>query len=94
MLARYAKTVQDKEMVPIVEPEVIMDGNHTIEDCFKVTSSTLKKVFQELELHQVNLSGILLKPNIVISGTKCEEQASVEKVAKLTVQCLNENVPK
>ena len=93
MLARYAKTVQDNEMVPIVEPEVIMDGNHTIEDCFEVTSSTLKKVFQQLELHQVNLSGILLKPNMVISGTNCKEQASVEKVSKLTMQCLNENVP-
>ena len=94
MLARYAKTVQDNLMVPIVEPEVIMDGNHTIEDCFEVTSLTLKKVFQQLKLHHVNLSGILLKPNMVISGTECEEQASVEKVAKLTVQCLNENVPK
>ncbi len=93
-LARYAKTVQDKEMVPIVEPEVIMDGEHTIEDCFKVTSSTLKKVFEQLKLHKVNLSGILLKPNMVISGTDCKEQASTEKVAKLTVQCLNENVPK
>ena len=80
-------------MVPIVEPEVIMDGDHTIEDCFEVTSSTLKKVFQQLELHQVNLSGILLKPNMVISGTNCKEQASVEKVSKLTMQCLNENVP-
>ena len=93
MLARYAKTVQDNEMVPIVEPEVIMDGDHTIEDCFEVTSSTLKKVFQQLELHQVDLSGILLKPNMVISGTNCKEQASVEKVSKLTMQCLNENVP-
>ena len=71
-----------------------MDGNHTIEDCFKMTSSTLKKVFQQLELHEVNLTGILLKPNMVVSGTKCEEQATVEKVAKLTVKCLNENVPK
>ena len=94
MLARYAKTVQDNEMVPIVEPEVIMDGAHTIEDCYDVTSSTLKKVFEQLNLHQVNLSGILLKPNMVISGTKCEEQASIEKVAKLTVQCLTEHVPK
>ena len=94
MLARYAKTVQDNEMVPIVEPEVIMDGTHTIEDCYEVTSSTLKKVFEQLNLHQVNLSGILLKPNMVISGTKCEEQASIEKVAKLTVQCLTEHVPK
>ena len=94
MLARYAKTVQDYEMVPIVEPEVIMDGVHTIEDCYEVTSSTLKKVFEQLNLHQVNLSGILLKPNMVISGTKCEEQASIEKVAKLTVQCLTEHVPK
>jgi len=93
MLARYAKTVQDNEMVPIVEPEVIMDGDHTIEDCFKVTSLTLKKTFEQLNLHQVNLSGILLKPNMVISGTNCKEQSSVEKVAKMTVQCLKDNIP-
>ena len=71
-----------------------MDGNHTIEDCFKVTSLTLKKVFDQLNLHQVSLSGILLKPNMVISGTNCKEQSSVEKVAKMTIQCLKENVPK
>ena len=94
MLARYAKTVQNNEMVPIVEPEVIMDGVHSIEDCYEVTSSTLKKVFEQLNLHKVDLSGILLKPNMVISGNECEEQASIEKVAKLTVQCLNDNVPK
>ena len=64
-LARYAKIVQDCGLVPIVEPEVIMDGNHSIDDCYKVTCKTLKSVFSQLELHKVFLGGILLKPNMV-----------------------------
>jgi fructose-bisphosphate aldolase class I len=93
-LARYAKIVQDCEMVPIVEPEVIMDGDHSIEDCYEVTTKTLKNVFKQLELHKVFLEGILLKPNMVISGTLNEKQASVDKVADLTLECLQECVPK
>ena len=81
-------------MVPIVEPEVIMDGSHSITDCLKITTITLKKVFEQLKYHNVDLSGMLLKPNMVISGTNSKEQASSEIVAKMTVDCLLENVPK
>ena len=80
-------------MVPIVEPEVIMDGEHSIKDCFDVTSKTLKSVFKHLNIHKVYIEGILLKPNMVISGTKNEKQASVGEVASMTIKCLKENVP-
>ena len=93
-LGRYARIVQENKMVPIVEPEVIMDGSHSIMDCLKVTTITLKKVFEQLKYHNVDLNSILLKPNMVISGTNCPEQASPETVAKMTVDCLLENVPK
>ena len=93
-LARYAKIVQDCGLVPIVEPEVIMDGNHSIDDCYKVTCKTLKSVFSQLELHKVFLGGILLKPNMVISGTLNQNQATVDTVADLTLECLNNCVPK
>ena len=92
-LGRYAKIVQDYGMVPIVEPEVIMDGEHSIKDCFDVTSKTLKSVFKHLDSHKVYIEGILLKPNMVISGTKNERQASVGEVANMTMKCLKENVP-
>jgi len=93
-LARYSRIVQDCGMVPIVEPEVIMDGSHSIEECYQVTSKILKNVFKQLELHKVFLGGILLKPNMVISGTLNKNQAPVEKVADLTLKCLHECVPK
>ena len=93
-LARYSRIVQDCGMVPIVEPEVIMDGKHSIDDCFQITCKTLKSVFKQLELHKVFLGGILLKPNMIISGTLNETQASVEEVAELTLKCLHECVPK
>ena len=93
-LARYAKIVQDCGLVPIVEPEVLMDGNHSIDDCYKVTCKTLKSVFSQLELHKVFLGGILLKPNMVISGTLNQNQATVDTVADLTLKCLNNCVPK
>ena len=92
-LGRYAKIVQDYGMVPIVEPEIIMDGEHSTEDCFDVTSKTLQSVFKHLKFHKVYLEGILLKPNMVISGTKNEKQASVSEVAEKTVECLKKNVP-
>ena len=92
-LARYAKIAQDFEMVPIVL-EVIMDGDHNIETCYKVTSRVLfKKVFNELEKQSVYLNGILLKPNMIVSGKKCNEQASVKDVSDMTLKCLSENVP-
>ena len=92
-LARYAKIVQDFDMVPIVEPEVIMDGDHSIDECFEVTSKTQKLLFEMLNYHDVFLKGILLKPNMVISGKQCDNQASVSDVAKKTIECLKKNVP-
>ena len=92
-LARYAKIVQDHDLVPIVEPEVLMDGSHNIQECYNVTSKTQKSLFNHLKSHGVDISGILLKPNMVISGKKCSEQASVEEVAFQTIKCLKENVP-
>ena len=92
-LARYAKIVQDHGLVPIVEPEVLMDGNHNIDMCYNITSKTLKSLFDFLKFHNVDLTGVLLKPNMVIAGKKCSEQASVEEVASQTIKCLEENVP-
>ena len=92
MLARYARIVQDNGMVPIVEPEVLMDGDHSINDCFEVTGKTLKLLFNQLSSHGVFLGGMLLKPNMVISGKKCSSQASIQEVAKMTLSCLEENV--
>jgi len=92
-LARYAKIVQDHGLVPIVEPEVLMDGNHNIQTCYDITSKTQKSLFNHLKLHGVDMNGILLKPNMVISGKNSSEQASVEEVASQTIKCLKENVP-
>ena len=92
-LARYAALCQEQGVVPIVEPEVLMDGSHTIERCEEVTSSVLHAVFNALFDQDVSLEGMLLKPNMVISGMKCNEQASVEEVARATVRCLNRHVP-
>ena len=93
-LARYSALVQECKMVPIVEPEVLMDGNHSAEDCFKKTSEVLKKCFEELTIHNIDLSGIILKPNMILSGTTSDKKISSEEVAKLTLKCLKENVPK
>ncbi|MFL2926617.1 MAG: class I fructose-bisphosphate aldolase, partial [Candidatus Poseidoniales archaeon] len=87
-LAKYAKACQDAELVPIVEPEVLMDGDHTIETCYEVSEKTLKTVFKELENEGVYLPGILLKPNMVISGSECKVQGDMMKVAEMTVKCL------
>ena len=92
-LADYAKIVQSNNMVPIVEPEVLMDGSHSIDDCYNVTSRVLKSLFQHLKDKNVDIKGTILKPNMVISGTNCEEQAGVQEVAEKTVKCLLENVP-
>lgn len=92
-LARYATLSQEAGLVPIVEPEVLMDGEHTIERCFEVTAKTLKAVFGELFDHRVVYEGMLLKPNMVLSGKECPTQASVEAVAEATVRCLRETVP-
>ncbi len=92
-LARYAALCQEVGLVPIVEPEVLMDGAHTLERCALVSDATLKIVFDELDIHRVALEGMLLKPNMVISGMQCPKQAGVEQVAKATIKLLNRRVP-
>ena len=92
-LARYSALVQESGMVPIVEPEVLMDGNHSAEDCFNKTSEVIKKCFEELMLNNIDLTGIILKPNMILPGNKSNEKISSEEVAKLTLKCLKENVP-
>jgi fructose-bisphosphate aldolase class I len=92
-LARYAALCQEGDLVPIVEPEVLMDGTHTIERHFEVTEQTLRSVFDSLAEHRVILEGMLLKPNMVLSGKDCPQQASVEEVAEATVRCMKRVVP-
>ncbi|MEO1190462.1 MAG: class I fructose-bisphosphate aldolase [Pseudomonadota bacterium] len=92
-LARYAALCQAADIVPIVEPEVLMDGDHDIEICDYVTEEVLRAVFSELAVAEVQLDGILLKPNMVISGTDCQEQASAQEVAERTVACFRRVVP-
>ena len=92
-LADYAKLVQDNGMVPIVEPEVLMDGSHSIEDCFDATDRSLKSLFAHLEANNVNIKATLLKPNMVLSGSTASSQASIYEVAKKTLDCLKANVP-
>ena len=93
-LARYAALCQECGIVPIVEPEVLMDGGHNIYRCDEVTGVTLRQVFEVLALHEVRLDGIVLKPSMVISGSECPEQASVEEVARRTVNNFLRNVPR
>ena len=92
-LAKYAKIVQNNNMVPMVEPEVLMDGSHTIDQCYETTSKSLKSLFRCLKEEGVNIAGTILKPNMVTSGSTAESQATAQKVAEMTVKCLNENVP-
>jgi len=92
-LARYAALVQECEMVPIVEPELLMDGDHSAEDCFTKTSEVIKKCFDDLILHNVDLTGVILKPNMILAGNSSKKQISNEETAKLTVKCLKESVP-
>jgi fructose-bisphosphate aldolase class I len=92
-LARYAALAQEAGLVPIVEPEVLMDGDHTIERCYEATYATLRAVFNELMEQRVILAGMLLKPNMVLSGKDCAQQASVQEVAEATVRCLLHTVP-
>jgi fructose-bisphosphate aldolase class I len=92
-LARYAALCQEAGIVPIVEPEVLMDGPHTLDRCDQVTGAALDHLFAELEAHRVDLSGVILKPNMVISGTECADRAGVQEVAEATVRCLRAHVP-
>jgi len=92
-LARYAALCQEAGLVPIVEPEVLMDGDHTIERCEDVTFATLRSVYHELREHRVHLEGTLLKPNMVLSGRDCPKQAGVREIAAATVRCFRRVVP-
>jgi len=92
-LARYSALVQESNMVPIVEPEVLMDGDHSAKDCYQKTSEVIKKCFDELILHKVDLTGIILKPNMILSGNKSKNKISKEEIAKLTLECLKNSVP-
>ena len=93
ILAKYAQKCQQANLVPIVEPEVLMDGAHTVDKSFDVTSRALNATFDQLVEHNVNLQGIVLKPNMILSGYECSYQANIEEVAEKTMNCLSANVP-
>ena len=92
-LARYASICQEVDIVPIVEPEVLMDGPHNIQECFDVTNKMQSILFEELDKLDISLSGIILKPNMITSGSDCKIKSSSEEIAELTVRCLGNNVP-
>ena len=93
-LARYAALVQESKMVPIVEPEVLMDGFHDIDKCYQVTTDVLNECYNELVTHKVDLKGTVLKPNMIIPGSESEKKSTPEEIAKKTLDCLKKNVPK
>ena len=93
-LARYAAIVQEAKMVPIVEPEVLMDGSHTIDKCYEVTSKVLIECFNELKINNVNLKGVVLKPNMILPGASCNQKASTKEIASKTLDCLKKTMPK
>ncbi len=93
-LARYSAIVQECGMVPIVEPEVLMDGDHSAENCFEKTYLVIKKCFDELTQHKVDLTGIILKPNMILAGNKSNNKISNEEVSSKTLECLKKSVPK
>jgi len=92
-LARYAALVQESGMVPIIEPEVLMDGNHSAGDCFNKTLEVIKKCYEKLILNKVDLTGTILKPNMILPGSSSNKKIMNEEVAKLTLKCLKETVP-
>ncbi len=92
-LARYAALVQESKMVPIVEPEVLMDGDHSIDKCYEVTTNVLNECYNELLIHKVNLKGTVLKPNMVVPGKDSSKISASEEIAKKTLECLKKNVP-
>ena len=93
-LARYALISQEVGLVPIVEPEILMDGDHSINSCYEATNKTLSEVFNQLDKHKVNLSGILLKPNMVLSGKESSDRANKNEVAEMTLKCFKDIIPK
>ena len=92
-LARYASLVQESGMVPIVEPEVLMDGKHSSEDCYSKTSEVIKACYEQLDLHKVELKGTILKPNMILPGKDSDEKIDSLKISEMTVKCLKESVP-
>tara|TARA_Y100000590_G_scaffold260238_1_gene292301 strand:+ start:24 stop:1031 length:1008 start_codon:yes stop_codon:yes gene_type:complete len=92
-LARYSALVQEAGMVPIVEPEVLMDGNHSAEICLAKTSEVIKKCFEELILQKIDLKGVILKPNMILPGSKSDQKISSNEIAELSLKCLIESVP-
>ena len=92
-LARYSSLVQECGMVPIVEPEVLMDGDHSAEDCLNKTSEVIKICFEELILHKIDLTGIILKPNMILAGDESKNKISNEEVSSKTIECLKKSVP-
>ena len=92
-LARYAALVQEAKMVPIIEPEVLMDGSHNIDKCYAVTTDVLNECYNELEVHKIDLKGTVLKPNMIVPGTECKDKISSDEIAKKTLDCLKKNVP-
>jgi fructose-bisphosphate aldolase class I len=93
-LARYAAIVQDTNMVPIVEPEVLMDGSHDIKKCYDVTAAVLNECFNQLVINKVNLRGMVLKPNMILNGSESGKKNSTNEVAEKTLDCIKRNVPK
>ena len=92
-LARYSALVQECNMVPIVEPEVLMDGEHSSKECYEKTMEVIQRCFEELIFHKVDLKGIILKPNMILPGNKSKDKISKEEIAKLTLKCLKNSVP-
>ena len=92
-LARYSALVQESGMVPIIEPEVLMDGDHSAENCLNKTSEVIKKCFDEIMIHKVDLTGIILKPNMILAGNKSKIKISSDEVASKTLECLKNSVP-
>jgi len=92
-LARYASLVQEAKMVPIIEPEVLMNGDHDIDKCYKITTKVLQECYKELKFHNVNLEGTILKPNMVLPGDRCLKKSNAQEIAQMTLKCLKENVP-
>ena len=92
-LARYSALVQECGMVPIVEPEVLMDGEHSADDCLNKTSEVIQKCFEELIIHKIDLTGIILKPNMILTGNKSKNKISNEEVSTKTLECLKKSVP-
>jgi fructose-bisphosphate aldolase class I len=92
-LARYSALAQESGMVPIVEPEVLMDGEHSADECLIKTSEVIKKCFEELIIHKIDLTGVILKPNMILAGNKSKNKISNEEVASKTLECLKKSVP-